>query len=76
MNADRLDSQMVAGAADWLRIARARATDNAGKRRALKANEEVTEIKRRVGTETKETEAVHDRLVFGVRVLMEGCENS
>lgn len=76
MNADRVDSQMIARAADWLRVACARATDDAGKGRALKANKEVAEIERRVGTETKEAEAVHDRLVFGVRVLMEGCENS
>jgi hypothetical protein len=53
---------VVARAADWLRVACARATGNTGERRAFEANEEVAEIKRRVGTETKETEAAHNRL--------------
>ena len=62
LKADRIDAQVVAGAADWLRVACARATENAAERRAIDANEEVAEIKRRVGTETKETEAAHNRL--------------
>ena len=61
VKADRINSQVVAGAADWLRVACARATESAGERRAFEANEEVAEIKRRV-TETKETEAAQKRL--------------
>jgi hypothetical protein len=62
IKADRADSQVVARAADWLRVACACATGNTGERRAFEANEEVAEIKRRVGTETKETETAHNRL--------------
>ena len=58
-----MDSQVVAGAADWLRVARARTTNSAEDRRTLEANEEVVEIKRRVGTaETKQTETTENRL--------------
>jgi len=60
MKVYRIDSQMVAGAADWLRVACARATGNAADWRALEANEEVIEIKGHVGTETKETETAQN----------------
>jgi hypothetical protein len=76
MKTDPVDSQMVAGAADWLRVACARAAGNAGERRAFETNEEVAEIKRRIGTETKETETAQNRLRLGVGVLVEGCKNS
>lgn len=59
MKADQIDSQVVAGTADWLRVACTRATDNA-ERRAVEANEEVIEIDRRIGTETKEIETVEN----------------
>lgn len=62
MRGDRIDLQVVAGAAHWLRVACARATKNAGERRAFDANEELAEIKRRIGTATKETEAAQNRL--------------
>jgi len=62
IKANRVDSQVVARAADWLRVACARATESAENRRAFEANEEVAEIKWRVGTKTKEIEATQKRL--------------
>jgi hypothetical protein len=66
---------MVAGAADWLRVACTRATDYAGERRAVETDEEVAEAERQVGAETEETEAAQERLRLGVGALAEGYRN-